>query len=76
MIPCYGIHGLSEEASTLFKQMQLAGMKPDGIKFIVVLCACIHTRMVDEGSQLVSKDSNIRCQLSIAANDSIISWDF
>jgi pentatricopeptide repeat protein len=33
MIPCDGIHGLSEEASTLFKQMQLACMKPDDIKF-------------------------------------------
>jgi pentatricopeptide repeat protein len=76
MIPCDGIHGLSEEASTLFKQMQLACMKPDDIKFVVVLCPWIHARMVDEGSQLVSKDSNIICQLSIAANDSIISWDF
>jgi pentatricopeptide repeat protein len=53
MIPGYGIHGLSEEAFTLFKQMQLAGMKPDGITFIIVLCACSHGRMVDEGSQLV-----------------------
>jgi len=53
MILGSGIHGLSEEAFTLFKQMQLAGMKPDGITFIIVLCACSHGRMVDEGSQLV-----------------------
>jgi hypothetical protein len=61
MIPYDGIHGLSEEASTLFKQMHLACMNPYDIKFIVVLCPCIHARMVDEESQLVSKDSNIIC---------------
>eukprot|EP01018_Ginkgo_biloba_P030278 Gb_21443 [translate_table: standard] len=51
MISGYGMHGLGEDALTLFNQMQLAGMKPDYITFIAVLSACSHAGLVDEGWQ-------------------------
>eukprot|EP01018_Ginkgo_biloba_P003994 Gb_27879 [translate_table: standard] len=49
MIAGYGIHGHGEDALSLFHQMQQAGIKPDHITFIAVLCACSRAGLVDEG---------------------------
>jgi pentatricopeptide repeat protein len=49
MIAGYGMHGLGEEALTLFHKMQHEGMKPDHITFVGILSACSHAGLVDEG---------------------------
>ncbi|KAF8021350.1 hypothetical protein BT93_G1706 [Corymbia citriodora subsp. variegata] len=43
------IHGCGADALSLFEQMKRAGVKPDGITFIGVLCACTHMGMVADG---------------------------
>ncbi|XP_039170669.1 pentatricopeptide repeat-containing protein At3g29230-like [Eucalyptus grandis] len=43
------IHGRGADALSLFEQMKRAGVKPDGITFIGVLCACTHMGMVADG---------------------------
>eukprot|EP01018_Ginkgo_biloba_P016404 Gb_25555 [translate_table: standard] len=49
MISGYGKHGFAREALQLFKQMQLAGKKPNYITFVSILSACSHAGLVDEG---------------------------
>ncbi|KAH9287726.1 hypothetical protein KI387_031843, partial [Taxus chinensis] len=51
MIAGYGMHGLGQEALTLFKQMQQADMKPDYITFVAILSACSRAGLVNEGWQ-------------------------
>ncbi|OMO77537.1 hypothetical protein COLO4_25105 [Corchorus olitorius] len=45
----YGMHGHGEEAIKVFDEMRTAGLVPDGITFLVVLYACSHSGMVDQG---------------------------
>eukprot|EP01018_Ginkgo_biloba_P036001 Gb_24114 [translate_table: standard] len=52
MIAGYAMHGLGENALTLFYQMQHAGIKPDHITFTAVLSACSNAGMMDEGWKL------------------------
>lgn len=42
-------HGFGKEALQLFEQMQQIGLKPNHITFLVVLTACSHAGLVDEG---------------------------
>eukprot|EP01018_Ginkgo_biloba_P015859 Gb_38232 [translate_table: standard] len=49
MIAGYAQHGCGKEAIQVFKEMQLAGMKPNQITFVSVLFACSHIGLVDEG---------------------------
>eukprot|EP01018_Ginkgo_biloba_P004002 Gb_27891 [translate_table: standard] len=49
MITGYATHGHGRAALMLFYKMQQAGMMPDHITFIVVLTACSHAGLVDEG---------------------------
>eukprot|EP01018_Ginkgo_biloba_P026037 Gb_14324 [translate_table: standard] len=51
MITGYGLHGMGEDALTLFMQMQQTGTKPTYITFVSVLSACSHAGLVDEGWQ-------------------------
>eukprot|EP01018_Ginkgo_biloba_P028492 Gb_18745 [translate_table: standard] len=51
MIKAYGIHGYSQNALTLFRQMQLSGKEPDNITFLALLSACNHAGLVNEGRQ-------------------------
>lgn len=45
----YGVHGRGDDAVFVFEAMQEAGLVPDGITFLVVLYACSHSGMVDQG---------------------------
>ncbi|KAM0947581.1 putative tetratricopeptide-like helical domain superfamily [Dioscorea sansibarensis] len=49
MISGFAIHGQAEQALELFALMQKENVKPNAITFIVVLNACAHTGLVDEG---------------------------
>lgn len=45
----YGMHGRGEEALQVFDEMRTSGLVPDSITFVVVLYACSHSGMVDQG---------------------------
>lgn len=45
----YGMHGRGSEALDIFDKMRKAGFVPDDITFLVVLYACSHCGMVDQG---------------------------
>ncbi|CAD5171221.1 unnamed protein product [Musa acuminata subsp. malaccensis] len=45
----YGMHGYGKDALRVFEEMQKVGFVLDGITFLVVLYACSHSGMVDEG---------------------------
>ncbi|KAI4365696.1 hypothetical protein MLD38_021660 [Melastoma candidum] len=45
----YGMHGRGEEALWVFQDMRKAGLVPDDVTFVVLLYACSHAGMVDEG---------------------------
>ncbi|KAA8521299.1 hypothetical protein F0562_011955 [Nyssa sinensis] len=47
----YGMHGRGEEALQAFDGMRRAGLVPDGVTFVVVLYACSHSGMVDQGTK-------------------------
>ncbi|KDP20411.1 hypothetical protein JCGZ_06370 [Jatropha curcas] len=52
MISALAQHGLGEEAIQMFNDMVRLGMKPDGITLVVILNACSHSGLVDEGLRL------------------------
>ncbi|KAK9684826.1 hypothetical protein RND81_10G235500 [Saponaria officinalis] len=43
------MHGHASAALTFFDDMKNAGVKPDGVTFIGVLCACTHMGWIDKG---------------------------
>lgn len=45
----YGVHGFSDKAISLFKTMLLAGVKPDSVTFLGLLCGCSHQGLVQDG---------------------------
>lgn len=49
MINCFALHGKSENAISMFKEMESMGVEPDAITFVGVLNACTHGGLVDEG---------------------------
>lgn len=49
MILGYGQHGMGERAISLFRSMEVSGIKPDAITFVAVLSACSYSGLVDEG---------------------------
>ncbi|KAF5736140.1 pentatricopeptide repeat-containing protein [Tripterygium wilfordii] len=49
MINSYGLHGDCEAALELFSQMQISGVRPNGITFLSLLSACSHAGLVDQG---------------------------
>ncbi|KAL5984418.1 hypothetical protein ACLOJK_018523 [Asimina triloba] len=49
MIAGLAMHGRGEDAIKLFSQMQEAKVKPNGVTFTNVLCACSHSGLVDMG---------------------------
>lgn len=48
MISACALHGEAETALSVFKQMELAKVRPDGIAFLGVLKACSHAGLADE----------------------------
>uniref|UniRef100_A0A0D9UXX5 Uncharacterized protein n=1 Tax=Leersia perrieri TaxID=77586 RepID=A0A0D9UXX5_9ORYZ len=62
MMAGYGMHGLCDEALTLFTDMAGAMVEPNGITFVAVLSACSHARRVPEGRRFFNqmvRDHNI-----------------
>ncbi|OVA20852.1 Pentatricopeptide repeat [Macleaya cordata] len=49
MMAAFGMHGNGAEVLKIFSQLQEDGLKPDEICFIVVLSACSHAGLVEEG---------------------------
>lgn len=49
IINALAVHGHGGEALSIFTKMRNGGVKPDGITFIGILCACSHMRLVQEG---------------------------
>ncbi|CAN6480221.1 unnamed protein product [Victoria cruziana] len=49
MIMGLAIHGQGKDALALFSQMQSAGVRPNDVSLLAVLCACSHAGMVEEG---------------------------
>lgn len=49
MIVGYGVHGRGDEAIYFFRQMINAGVQPNSITFIGLLCGCSHQGLVEEG---------------------------
>ncbi|XP_027341174.1 putative pentatricopeptide repeat-containing protein At1g03510 [Abrus precatorius] len=48
VISAYALHGEANTALGIFRQMEVAGVKPDGITFLAVLKACSHAGLADE----------------------------
>ncbi|KAL9234291.1 hypothetical protein vseg_009176 [Gypsophila vaccaria] len=45
----YGMHGRGKEAIQIFDQMRRDGLPPDGLTSLVLLYACSHSGLVEEG---------------------------
>ncbi|KAI4334021.1 hypothetical protein L6164_018762 [Bauhinia variegata] len=48
LISAYALHGQAKNALEIFRQMELAKVRPDGITFLGVLKACSHAGLADE----------------------------
>ncbi|KAK6159751.1 hypothetical protein DH2020_003132 [Rehmannia glutinosa] len=44
----YGVHGFGDEAISFFKKMSIAGVKPDSVTFLGLLCGCSHQGLVND----------------------------
>ncbi|XP_073105698.1 pentatricopeptide repeat-containing protein At1g50270-like [Elaeis guineensis] len=55
MISGFAVNGHRKEAIALFSQMEASGLKPDSTLFSIILSACSHLGMVDEGRSYFSK---------------------
>ncbi|KAL5981836.1 hypothetical protein ACLOJK_015902 [Asimina triloba] len=63
MISGLAHHGLGKRAMEVFREMQIAGLRPDAITFVSLLCALSHSGLIDEGKKLFDsmvKDHGIR----------------
>lgn len=49
IINCLAIHSRGMEALSMFQQMKHTNVKPDGVTFLGVLCACMHMGLVSDG---------------------------
>nr|XP_043610748.1 pentatricopeptide repeat-containing protein At2g29760, chloroplastic [Erigeron canadensis] len=55
MIAGLAMHGRGKEAIELFHKMQDNNVKPNGVTFTNLLCACSHTGLVEEGRDFFKK---------------------
>ncbi|CAH8271332.1 unnamed protein product [Arabidopsis lyrata] len=51
----YGMHGYGEEALGIFEEMRRIGFKLDGVTLLVVLYACSHSGMIDQGMEYFNR---------------------
>nr|XP_016505184.1 PREDICTED: pentatricopeptide repeat-containing protein At5g43790 [Nicotiana tabacum] len=51
MIRGLAVHGLGLEALDLFEKMELEGLVPDDVTMLVIICACSHVGLVDQGCE-------------------------
>ncbi|PRQ42545.1 putative tetratricopeptide-like helical domain, DYW domain-containing protein [Rosa chinensis] len=49
MIVGYGVHGRGDEAIYFFEKMMMAGVQPNSITFLGLLCGCSHQGLVEKG---------------------------
>ncbi|CAN0857220.1 Pentatricopeptide repeat-containing protein At5g43790 [Linum grandiflorum] len=52
MIGCLAIHGYGLQALDLYEKMELQGLTPDSVTFIVAMVACSHTGLVEQGEKI------------------------
>ncbi|KAL5702178.1 hypothetical protein ACHQM5_027425 [Ranunculus cassubicifolius] len=52
MIGAYAIHGKSQQALSLFDRMRCEDVIPDEITLLVVMCACSHVGLVENGCNI------------------------
>ncbi|KAL8533371.1 hypothetical protein ACS0TY_009670 [Phlomoides rotata] len=45
----HGVHGFGDKAISFFKKMLNAGVRPDSVTFLGLLCGCSHQGLLDEG---------------------------
>ncbi|KGN55630.1 pentatricopeptide repeat-containing protein At3g46790, chloroplastic [Cucumis sativus] len=55
IIRCYGMHGFADEAFNMFRRLEEAGVKPDGLIFLNLLSACSHAGLVAKGHEIYEK---------------------
>ncbi|KAF3789901.1 Pentatricopeptide repeat-containing protein [Nymphaea thermarum] len=53
MISGLAMNGHGEAAVELFSRMLEENVKPDGVTFLAILCACCHQGLVDEGKEFM-----------------------
>ncbi|XP_058083508.1 pentatricopeptide repeat-containing protein At3g62890-like [Magnolia sinica] len=66
MISGLAQHGLGKKAMSVFGEMLLAGLRPDEITFVSLLCALSHSGLIEEGKTLFDsmvKDHGIKPQI-------------
>ncbi|KAL5996826.1 hypothetical protein ACLOJK_007748 [Asimina triloba] len=66
IINCVALHGQSEKAIAIFKEMESLGFKPDEFTFMGLLNACTHRGLVEEGRSYfvsMSRDYNIEPEI-------------
>ncbi|XP_057966053.1 pentatricopeptide repeat-containing protein At5g04780, mitochondrial-like [Malania oleifera] len=59
MISAYASNGMAANAIALFEKMELLGIVPDHITFIVLLSACVHDGLVEEGWKYFNSMRNL-----------------
>ncbi|KAL5809571.1 hypothetical protein ACOSQ3_030262 [Xanthoceras sorbifolium] len=52
-------HGLGKTAIDIFREMESMEVRPDGVTFVGILCACSHSGLVDEGKELFESMLNV-----------------
>ncbi|XP_059301382.1 putative pentatricopeptide repeat-containing protein At1g03510 [Lycium ferocissimum] len=65
LISVYALHGQAGPALEVFKQMEKANVRPDGITFLGVLKACSHAGLADEAQVYFSR---MRVRYGVEAN--------
>ncbi|KAF8037365.1 hypothetical protein BT93_B0315 [Corymbia citriodora subsp. variegata] len=51
LISGFAMNGRGEAALQAFSRMMMENLKPDGVTFLGILCACCHEGLVDEGKR-------------------------
>ncbi|MFS7923207.1 putative tetratricopeptide-like helical domain superfamily [Helianthus anomalus] len=52
LVSAFGLHGHGKEAPQVFKQMEIDGIEPAKVAFIVVLSTCRHGGLVKDGMEM------------------------
>ncbi|KAJ0609086.1 putative tetratricopeptide-like helical domain superfamily [Helianthus annuus] len=55
LVSAFGLHGHGKEALQVFKQMEIDGIEPEKVAFIVVLSVCRHGGLVKDGMEMFEK---------------------
>jgi pentatricopeptide repeat protein len=66
IIAAYAHHGVGIEAIRLYEKMQENGYRPNDVTYVVLLSACSHSGLVDEGLKIFESMVN---DISIAVRD-------